>query len=89
VGLMILFGILGYFMRQYGFPLASLILGIVLGQMIEMNLRQTLLITENDVTVFFTRPLSLLFVLLSVGFLVFPLIKKKIKRRKEINAINS
>jgi putative tricarboxylic transport membrane protein len=89
VGLMILFGILGYFMRQYGFPLASLILGIVLGSMIEMNLRQTLLITENDVTVFFTRPLSLLFVLLSVGFLVFPLIKKKIKRRKEINAINS
>jgi putative tricarboxylic transport membrane protein len=76
VGLMIIFGILGYFMKKYEFPLAVLILSLVLGEMLEVNFRQALLISQNDLSIFFTRPISLIFILLSIGILLYPFIKK-------------
>ncbi|WP_256832118.1 MULTISPECIES: tripartite tricarboxylate transporter permease, partial [unclassified Paenibacillus] len=76
VGLMMVFGILGYFMKKFDFPLTPLILSVVIGKMIETNLRQSLLVSKNDMTMFFTRPLSLTFMLLTILILCFPVIKK-------------
>jgi putative tricarboxylic transport membrane protein len=52
------FGILGYAMKKLDYPLAPLILGLVLGRMAEMSLRQSLKISEGSIMIFFTRPIS-------------------------------
>ncbi len=65
------FGIIGYAMRQYGFPLAPMILGVVLGDNAEINLIRALA-SSTDLSLFFTRPWSLFFILISVFSFTFP-----------------
>lgn len=62
------FGIVGYLMQRYDFPLAPAVLALVLGGLVEQNLRRTLSISEGSLTVFVQRPLSL--ALIGVIFLV-------------------
>lgn len=52
-------GIFGYFARRLGFPIIGLMLGIILGTMIEERLRQTLSIGRGEITILFERPISL------------------------------
>jgi putative tricarboxylic transport membrane protein len=59
---MFLFGVLGYAMRTYNYPAAPLVLGIILGDMVDVNLRRALIRTDGDITPFFTRPISLVLV---------------------------
>jgi putative tricarboxylic transport membrane protein len=56
--LMLFFGVGGYLMRKYKYEGAALILGYVLGPMIERSLRQSLLISDGSFAIFFTRPIS-------------------------------
>ena len=58
VVLVMVFGALGYAMRLFGFQPAPLLLGFVLGPLMEENLRRTLLISRGDFMVFFERPIS-------------------------------
>jgi putative tricarboxylic transport membrane protein len=58
VYVMLGFGILGFWLRHYGYPMAPLVLGIVLGDLLEKNLRRALVLSDGDVTPFFTRPIS-------------------------------
>ncbi|WP_249979136.1 tripartite tricarboxylate transporter permease [Vreelandella olivaria] len=68
---MLAFGLLGYVLNRLDYPLAPVVLGILLGPMAEQNLRLSMLISQNDWTILFTRPISqgiillLLFVLFS------------------------
>ena len=55
---MLFFGVGGYLMRKYKYEAAALILGYVLGPMIERSLRQSLLISDGSFAIFFTRPIS-------------------------------
>ena len=65
------FGVLGYLMKIYGFPVAPVILGIVLGPLLERSYRQSILMTGEDpvlfFTEFFTSPISVI-LLLALGF---------------------
>lgn len=72
---MFIFGIVGYLMARAGFPLAPLILGVVLGSIAEVNLIRAMSI-NSDITVFFTRPWSLLFLVLAVISILFPIYQK-------------
>jgi putative tricarboxylic transport membrane protein len=65
------FGILGFLMRQFGFPLAPLILGVVLGNIAELNLSRSLAISD-DLTRFVTRPWALFFLIVAVFSAAFP-----------------
>ncbi len=65
------FGILGFLMRQFGFPLAPMILGVVLGNIAELNLARAFAIT-NDLTPFVTRPWSLFFLMISAFSAIYP-----------------
>ena len=65
------FGILGYLMGEFGFPLAPMILGVILGKIAEVNLGRALSINPSW-TPFLTHPWSLLFIILSVFSLLFP-----------------
>ena len=64
------FGILGYVMRNLGFPLAPMILGVVLGRIAELWLSRATAIT-TDITPFFTHPWSLFFIILALFSMFF------------------
>ena len=55
---MMAFGILGFLMRMMRYPMAPLILGIILGGMVDQNLRRSLVLFERDPTALFTRPIA-------------------------------
>jgi putative tricarboxylic transport membrane protein len=65
VWVMFLFGLIGYFMRKLAFPIAPLVLATVLAQMLETSLQQSLLISQGSPLVFFSRPIALVFMILS------------------------
>ncbi len=65
------FGLLGFAMRQTGFPLAPMILGVVLGNIAELNLARALAIDTNLMP-FFTRPWSLFFMMIAIYSALFP-----------------
>ena len=65
------FGLLGFFMRQFGFPLAPMILGVVLGNVAELNLSRAFAIS-TDLSPFVTRPWSLFFLTIAIFSAVFP-----------------
>jgi len=69
------FGILGFVMRQFGFPLAPMILGVVLGNIAELNLARALAI-DADPMLFFVRPWSLFFAIVAVFSMIFPIYQK-------------
>lgn len=52
------FGIIGYVLRLMNYPIAPLVLGIVLGELLDRNLRRAFTLAEDDWTMFFTRPIS-------------------------------
>jgi putative tricarboxylic transport membrane protein len=58
IWIMSLFGLLGYLMRKLDFPAAALVLGMVLGDILERALRQSLMMSQGDITILFTRPIS-------------------------------
>lgn len=74
------FGVLGYVFIKLGCEVAPLLLGFVLGPMMEANLRRTLLLSHGEFSVFATRPLSLALLLVAAAlllFIVLPSIKAK------------
>ena len=58
VYVMLVFGLIGFLLRGFGYPMAPLVLGVVLGDLLEKNLRRALLLSDGDLAPFFTRPIS-------------------------------
>jgi putative tricarboxylic transport membrane protein len=58
VWVMVAFGLIGFVLRTYGYPMAPLVLGIVLGDLLEKNLRRGLVLSDGDLTPFVMRPIS-------------------------------
>jgi putative tricarboxylic transport membrane protein len=80
IWIMLIFGVVGYFMRKLGFPIAPMVLASVLAQMLETSLGQSLLISQGSVLIFFDRPISATFMalaFLSIGRGVWAQIKAK------------
>ncbi len=75
VWLMVGFGIVGYLMRKLDYPLAPMVLAIVLGPLAEPALRQSLLINDGSFSIFFTRPYSGPIMVVALILLFLPLIK--------------
>lgn len=75
-------GIFGYFLSKNDYPIAPLVLGLVLGPMVENNLRRALTISNGDFSIFVSRPISLAFLLITLLWLVIPLLMKR--RGKEV-----
>ena len=75
VYVMLAFGLIGYFLRHHGYPMAPLVLGIVLGDLLEKNLRRALVLSDGDLTPFFTRPISGVFAALIIGTIAWKLFK--------------
>lgn len=82
IGIMIFFGVLGYFMRKTRFPVGGFFLGFVLGPMAERYLREALLLSQGSYGIFVTRPVSLVFLLLTAAMFIVPYIRRKVKRQQ-------
>ena len=75
VWLMLIFGVGAYLMRKLDYPLAPAVLAIVLGPIAEPALRQSLLISNGDFSVFFTRPISGPIMVIAIILLILPALK--------------
>ncbi len=80
VMIMLVFGVVGYLFRRYGFAPAPLIMGLVLGKMVEETLKQSLLIFDQDWTQFFSRPVVVVLFLITAAGLFVPLLLKAWQR---------
>jgi putative tricarboxylic transport membrane protein len=76
VYLLLVFGVLGFFLNKYGYGTAPVVLGMILGTMAETEFRKGLIMFEGDGTVFFTRPISALFLGLALISVLIPLYQK-------------
>lgn len=66
----LIFGLVGYLMAKLDFPLTPIILGFILGPIVETNLRRALMLTSGSIVPFFTKPVSLAFLILAVVSIV-------------------
>ncbi|MGH7782567.1 MAG: tripartite tricarboxylate transporter permease [Candidatus Binatia bacterium] len=76
VWMMGLFGLLGYLMRKLEYPAAALILGMVLGDGLERALRQSLMMSQGDIAILATRPISGTLLFIAAAILCLPAIRK-------------
>ena len=86
VWLMLIFGVGAYLLRKLDYPLAPAVLAIVLGPIAEPKLRQSLLISGGDLTVFITRPIAGPITIIAIILIllpVFQLIRRKLKEKKQ------
>ena len=83
VSVMALFGVLGYVFVKFDFEPAPLLLGFVLGPMMEENLRRAMTISHGTPAVFFTRPLSLSLLVAALLLLVVTMVPSITKRPRE------
>ncbi len=83
VGIMLVAGIIGYFMLKYDYPVAPIALALILGPMLEESLQQTLIMTQGNLLSILLRPVTVLFLLLALVSLFWPFITKLSKQLKK------
>ena len=81
--ILIIFGLIGYLMRKIAIPIAPLILGFILGPLIEDNLRRSLILSDGNVMSFFTHPISGVILVLTILLLLSPIILRVTYSRKK------
>jgi len=81
LGFLCAFGAIGYYMRQYGFPLPPVILGLVLGDRLEEALRQSMIMTQGNLVALLERPIVFAFLVLTAASLLWPFILKRLRFR--------
>ena len=75
-------GILAFFMRRYGFPVAPTVLAVVLGPLLEQEFRRAMAISNGDPTVFLTRPLSAAILFLAFAATSVPVLARYVAARR-------
>jgi putative tricarboxylic transport membrane protein len=80
--IMLIFGVVGFLFRRAGFEGAPFILAMVLGPIMETSLRQSLLISRGNFSIFFNRPICAILMVLTAVFLFSPVVTRKNKAPK-------
>jgi putative tricarboxylic transport membrane protein len=87
--IMILFGIIGYLMKKFRYEITPLVLAMVLGGMMEPALRRSLIMSDGHFTIFFTRPISLVLLMVTAIILILSFISKSMgKYRRDLRTAN-
>jgi putative tricarboxylic transport membrane protein len=76
---MFFFGVIGYFMNKYGYPLAPMIIGLVLGSLTEVSLRRGLNMTDFELVPFFFRPIAGAILAIAILSILYGIFRKKPK----------
>lgn len=77
---MLLLGILGYLLERVGIPVAPVVLGIVLGPIVEKNFMQSVIKTHWDLSQFLTRPISAALMIATILILLYPFLRSLVGR---------
>src|SRR5699024_1374790 len=80
--IMVAFGLVGFLLEKYKFPIATIILGVVLGPLTESEFRRSVEMANGDFMIFFTRPISLVLLIVSAIMLFYPILNEYFKKRK-------
>ena len=81
-GVMLAFGVIGYLMNKFRFPVVPLLLAIILGPALEEHLRMSLIISQGDYSIFFTHPISLFFLVLAFFSFTLPIAGPLLDKKK-------
>jgi putative tricarboxylic transport membrane protein len=84
IGLMLIFGVLGYLMKKFKYDGAPLVLAMVLGPLMDNSLRQSLLMSSGSGTIFFTRPICLIIFGTVAVILLLPVLPRISRMRKTV-----
>ncbi|WP_404333123.1 tripartite tricarboxylate transporter permease [Mesobacillus maritimus] len=82
------FGLIGYVFRLIKVPVTPIVLAVILGPLAEQSFRQAMLQSGNEASVFFTRPISAIFLIIATITFITPFIRSYIGKKKESPSIN-
>ena len=82
LGMLLAFGLLGYVLRQFHYPIAPVVVGLILGPMAEQQLRRALAISQGDLTVLVHSPISVVLLLLAATAVILPIVMRARGRGK-------
>jgi len=85
LGMLLVFGLVGFAMRLFDFPAAPLILALILGSIMEESMRRALQISGGDWMTFIDKPISFTLLLIAVLSLILPVVIKVIKGKIDQN----
>jgi len=74
--MLLIFGVMGYLMRLYGYPIAPVVVGLILGPMAEQQLRRALSISQGDVMTLVSTPVSAGLIAVAAFALIVPMIMR-------------
>ncbi|WP_010530154.1 tripartite tricarboxylate transporter permease [Lentibacillus jeotgali] len=80
---MFIFGVLGFLLKKIEIPLVGIVIGFVLGPKLEESFRQVLVLSSGDISIFFTQPISLVLLMISL-LVIFNHLRKTLKSNKQI-----
>lgn len=84
VVVMLTFAVLGIFMKKFEFPLAPVVLGLILGERAEISLRQSMTISQNDISIFLTHPIAAVLLIAAAVSFFLPVISKALGRMRSV-----
>ena len=89
VVMMLVFGVMGYLFKKLKYPLAPLVLALVLGDMAETSFRQSMLLSQGSLSIFWSNPLVGSLFFLAIALLVWPLwgSVRQVMRVREARAV--
>jgi putative tricarboxylic transport membrane protein len=79
----VIFGVIGYLMKQVELPAAPIIMGIILGPLIETHFRRALIISNGNYATFFTHTVSAVFLCAAIVSILYPLIRWAVRRNRK------
>ena len=85
--IVIIFGLLGLFMKKGGFPTSPMVLGAIVGGSIEEKFRQALTISNGHYSVFLSDPITIVLAILTVGSFLLPMFQKVLQKKGKIASV--
>jgi putative tricarboxylic transport membrane protein len=79
VVVMLIFGVVGYLMRKFRYDAPPMVLALVLGGELEASLRQSLMMSQGDFSIFISRPITVAFLIIALLLLIVPIITQRKK----------
>jgi putative tricarboxylic transport membrane protein len=77
LAMLLLFGLMGYGMRRFGYPIAPVVVGLILGPLAEQQLRRALAISQGDPAVLVSSPAAVVLLLIALAALVVPAVMRR------------
>ncbi len=77
LSLLVFFGIVGYFLRKFKIPLTPFLIAYILEPFAEFNFMRALIIGDGNPAIFFTRPISLVFIILAFAYVIFTVYRRR------------